>query len=642
MSPLKSAFLAVFLTGAIGLVNIALVQGKSSAALAQAKSEAEAQSVLTKTENSQPETEIDIQPYLRKKQFYKLLTLLNEKISQSNISKSQQPIAVKNKSQEASLLLKRGTCLYSYCDYRKAIADFDAALKQNPSLGEATVRRAICLSRLGKGMDARFAFIAASKQKQEGELVYLTGRGLLECGEVLTARDYLLRYLRSHSVRKTDRKSDNDYGIKKLLGLVLFASGDKDGALYQLNTALEATPNDADALLTRARVYLSRRDFESAYKDSKASAADREDANAYLIAADAALNSNDIENAKENTDKAMALYGRSIPPQALAIRAQISLRKGDLSRAAAEGLTTLSAGYIGQPMPLLLERQVIYEDKITNSFNSIEVSPHFVFYSDIAPESLHKYAEIAEAFSKYVENNMLALTGNYPRGIFILHDKMAERKFLKEKMGFDSHVHGVYLAKRNAMVTYDGAGIGTFLHELLHTFLHEEKELDLWAEEGIPAFFEACYGYFACGQSRNFENCEIELTLGYPETWEKKWMGGKERRELDLKYLVNSARHSDAGHEDEQRQVALFLCHEGKLFEFFKLLRAKQKNGFKTYIEACFEKPLDELQSHFTTYMKELENNQQRIRELPASNIFQTREEFEDFKRNLPDAFLPF
>jgi len=254
--------------------------------------------------------------------------------------------------------------------------------------------------------------------------------------------------------------------------------------------------------------------------------------------------------------------------------------------------------------------EVTRRDRITAGMTSFIATPHCVLISDINQSALERYATIAEGFINYVNDNLYTVEGNYPVSIFILHDKATEQAFLKNHMNFNMHVQGVYISSRNVLVTFAGAGIGTFLHEIMHKVL-EGEQLEFWAEEGIPAYFEKVYGKL---QPKFF------IEHGYAENWYPRAIAGNVSN-FNLADIVNKSKHADPNHEDQQRLVALFLNRYGKLKLYLSLVKTRDKKGYKSFVEAAFEKPITELAPLFEKYLKELVRNREVIEKQQASVI---------------------
>ncbi len=286
---------------------------------------------------------------------------------------------------------------------------------------------------------------------------------------------------------------------------------------------------------------------------------------------------------------------------------------------------------------------VTRKDLITAGMTSFVATPHFVFIGDIDRAKLERYGAIAEGFLDYLQrrglgDNEFSLSvgaeGNpfkklvnapEPVSIFILHDKMAERAFLKERLNFPYHVHGVFISSRNLLVTYDGAGPGTYLHELMHTVLSRQKNLEYWAEEGIPSYFEKVYGAISP---------QFELRHGYGENWFPQALSAKviKKVSLNLADIVGKAKHADAGQEVQQRLVAMFLQQHQLLDKYLALTMANQHNGYKTFVEAAFDKPMAKLVPMFNDFIHEIRHPAKTV-DLPPSQIFDSKFELERFER---------
>ncbi len=286
---------------------------------------------------------------------------------------------------------------------------------------------------------------------------------------------------------------------------------------------------------------------------------------------------------------------------------------------------------------------VIKKDQITAGMTSFFATPHFVFIGDIEKSKLERYGAIAEGFLDFLQckglinpdfPNSFAAGSNTlkklvaspePVSIFILHDKMAERAFLKDRLNFPYHVHGVFISSRNLLVTYDGAGTGTYLHELMHTVLSRQKNLEYWAEEGIPSYFEKVYGAISP---------KFELRHGYGENWFPQALSAKviKKVSLNLAEIVGKAKHADAGQEVQQRLVALFLQKFNRLDEYLALTVSNQHKGYKTFIEAAFEEPMFKLVPRFNDFIRDIRHPATAL-DLPPSQIFDTKLELERFEK---------
>jgi len=523
------------------------------------------------------------------------------------------------------LYLLRGKAYFDFCDYRMAAKDFEHASRLDKTLVEAYWQRAIALCRIGNmpgGLEC-FRAAAASKTLPGEDSVIIISRGLLELNDFVSAKNYLKRVIDS----KTALPKSSE--IRYLYGQALQGVNDKDGAIAQYNQAIEYAPDNYEALIGRASMYLQYpKEQAKALADArKATQLNDRSYRGFYYLAQAYFNQDNLVKARDAINQALINAGKNATGEAVSLSAQIALRQGDIPRATTEGALALKLGLQGKPLPVMPTQTITNVNLITGFFETVVPTPHLIIYSDIPRAKAEYYARLAESFLSYVDTNLIKLKGTFPRGLFILHDKMASRRFLKERMGFATHVHGAYLADSNAIITYDGAGDNILMHELMHTVLNEEKGLDLWAEEGIPCLFDIVYG---CIHDDSVSK-GMKLMIGYPERWNPKWMGNKERSALQLTEIVQKAKHSNPDNEAQQRQVGLLLVKNDKLKKYLSLVASGNKNGYATYLEAAFEKPLAQLAPVFNQYMVSIEKDSAWVNSLPDSRIFENEKELAAF-----------
>lgn len=590
--------------------------------------------------------------YIRSRKYWEGIQFFNKELANQN-------------EKNIDLLLARGQIYFACSAYRKALKDFNGAVRLDKDSSEAWLRIAIAQCRKSDMVAASSTFRhlaeIISKDEPDTEIAALTARGFLELGMNDAAKNFLSQLLNEEretstldtkaqtgttssapSERKTADKERTAKNIQSGMSetassnpelLYLYAqslalSNQGNRALELLNKALSKDSNSFEYLLARAKIYLQLGRSQEAKEDGqKALELNSRSAMANYYLAQALFNLDDLTEARKAINECIRLAGNRIFFEAPALSAQIALKQGDLARSATDGAASLKLSLNGRGLGPLPDRKVTIPDQVTGQMPSTVLSPHFVLYGDIEESRLDYYAEISEAFINFSDRNLIKVKGNFPRSIFIFHDKPTSRTFLQQKLGFYNKVQGVYLAGPNAVVTFDGVGIEILLHELMHTVLGEYKQLDFWAEEGVPTIFDQLWGY----PKSTAETSSLVLLLGLPEVWIPKYMGGKERAALHLKDIVTSAKHANAEHEYEQRQVTLFLIKHGKLKQFLKLVETNNKKGYDYFIEAVFEKRLDDLTLLFSQYMKELASKTDKIKALPPSQFFPNKSEFERF-----------
>ena len=93
------------------------------------------------------------------------------------------------------------------------------------------------------------------------------------------------------------------------------------------------------------------------------------------------------------------------------------------------------------------------------------------------------------------------------------------QRFLSQQLGRNEPpLFGLYLPENNLFVTYNGSGLGTFAHEIMHPVVEAElPHVPSWGREGIPTFFEKFYGYK--------ESNRLHLKWGYQNPWRIRALG---------------------------------------------------------------------------------------------------------------------
>lgn len=244
---------------------------------------------------------------------------------------------------------------------------------------------------------------------------------------------------------------------------------------------------------------------------------------------------------------------------------------------------------------------------------------YFQFHSNIPPQRLALYAHFSDLFVDLVDRDFFRVKTRFPIHAFVLEDKAKFQAFLRTtfKVAMPSE-YGMYLPEAAAFVTYDGSGLGTFTHEIAHPLVEESlPNRPEWAMEGIPAFFEKFYGFV--------QNGKLQLQWGHQNPWRIEKLGSG-LTQLKLIRVVYGSQDTS-----EKRLVSVFLHQHGKFKTFLELVQADNRRGFRTHLEAAFDKPLGEMEGDWQTYLQKVESNRQRIMTLPSSQVFDTPEQYRQF-----------
>lgn len=244
---------------------------------------------------------------------------------------------------------------------------------------------------------------------------------------------------------------------------------------------------------------------------------------------------------------------------------------------------------------------------------------YFQFHSNIPAQRLVMYARFSDLFVESVDRDFFRVKTQFPIQAFVLEDKAKFQAFLRATFNVVMpSEYGMYLPRARTFVTYDGSGLGTFAHEIAHPLVEESlPSRPQWAMEGIPAFFEKFYGYAQDGK--------LQVQWGYQNPWRIEKLGSDLTRVKLVRVLYGSEDTS------EKRLVTLFLHQKGKLKDFLSLVQANDRRGFRNHVEAVFDKPLNELEEDWQSYLADIEANRVRILRLPTSRLFDTPEQFRKF-----------
>jgi tetratricopeptide (TPR) repeat protein len=554
--------------------------------------------------------------FLNAKQYAKAVAVLSQAIDKAPLS--------------APLHLWRGNAYWAFCNYREAIKEFDSAIKQDDLSADAWAHKAVCFARLGLYDAAADLFKSAAKKKTaDATVTMLTSRALFEYKEYKA----VLEYLKDFDEKQIPGQAEVLANISLTKAQVEAAQGDIEAAIEDLNKIIATHPDFYLAYVARARVYQKQSQYEKAIVDARKAIELKKGKFplAHLIIGESYLSLGKLGEADQEIFLAIEESGRVPSGEAQHYKALITERKGNFLGSLPDRALALQLGYIDPPPLTIIGREVLSSDKVFNGFTTIIAGDHFVCYSDLSKEKLERYSAIVEGFANYTSGNLCPLQGEYPALLFILHDKGSEQRFLRDRMEFNRGVHGVFLSGRNSVVTYDGAGTGVLLHEVMHKFLYNTKPHDNWADEGVASFFEKSYGYlYKTGES---SPQSLSLLTGFPDSGSQFWLW-LTHKTLKLSQIVTDAKYADPDHEDEQRMVALFLNKNDKLKQFLTLTFKGDPGKYKYYIEAAFNKPLSELNPLFDAYVAELNKSRDEIIKLPPAEILKDKESFERFLKD--------
>lgn len=283
-------------------------------------------------------------------------------------------------------------------------------------------------------------------------------------------------------------------------------------------------------------------------------------------------------------------------------------------------LLALAGWAAALPAAALESRPVpAYTQTLASRFANHAGGKYFQFHSDLPAPKLALYATFSDMFVELVEQDFFRVKTRFPIQAIVLEDKGSFKHFLRSALGVQTPPdYGIYLAEAALFVTYDGSGLGTFTHEIMHPLVEESlPHRPAWAMEGIPAFFEKFYGHV--------ENGRLHVQWGYQNPWRIDLLGPR-LKHLKLDRIVNGSEGTS-----EKRLVTVYLSQRGKLKTFLELVQANERRGFRTHLEAAFGKPLKEIEADWKNYLREIDSNRERIMRLPMSRLFDTPDQYRQF-----------
>jgi len=262
-----------------------------------------------------------------------------------------------------------------------------------------------------------------------------------------------------------------------------------------------------------------------------------------------------------------------------------------------------------------------------DGFSSKIDSRRFTFYSDLPREKLKSYVEFSNLFLDVVDRDFIKLRNMKKLAAVVTSDQNGMQRFLSQRLHRNEPaLYGIYVAEHNLFVTYDGSGIGTFAHEIIHPVVASElPETPSWGWEGIPTFFEKFYGYKAGDR--------LYLKWGYQNPWRIRSLGEGLLR-LNLSDIIQRSRD-----QSELRLVSVFLYQRNRLRSFLDLIRSRDKNGYATHLEAAFGRRLSDLEPEWQKYLASVYARRQQIYNLPLSSYCESKQEFLQFEHQIGPAW---
>jgi len=256
---------------------------------------------------------------------------------------------------------------------------------------------------------------------------------------------------------------------------------------------------------------------------------------------------------------------------------------------------------------------------------------YFDFHYERNSSQTEGMARFADGYVNLINRDFFKSNFDYPIRVFVLQDQNRFEEFVHREFHVPGPAgFGIYLYSNKLLATYEDSGLGTFTHETFHAFV--EKDLPhrpIWADEGVPTFFEKFYGYW--------KNDQLVLFWGFQNPWRVKDLGTN-LTQLNLMEIISD--QNPERDESKLRMVSLFLWEQGRFRRFLKLIAADDKRGYTSYFEAAMEMPLEKIIPLWQNYLLDVERRRAAILTLPLSSVFDREEAFQAFAKlhNIPTA----
>ncbi len=250
-------------------------------------------------------------------------------------------------------------------------------------------------------------------------------------------------------------------------------------------------------------------------------------------------------------------------------------------------------------------------------------SERVVIYSSLQYAEIKDSFDVAEAVLDLVNASYFTVDARFPISLIIFPDQQSYQTFLMKKLSIlDPPYFGLYNRQLNTIYTFNGSGLGTVSHEIMHAVIKDSlPERPEWLEEGLAAYFEKFFGY------RNADG-KIYLEIGFHNPWRLEASQDKIQT-LSLKDILDNKTNTS-----DKRLVVMFLAQKKMLKPYLELIRQNNKKGYKYFIEGAFNKKIEAILPLWEQYLHSVNKNYLEYMQIPASKIFLNYGEYQSFMEN--------
>jgi hypothetical protein len=249
-------------------------------------------------------------------------------------------------------------------------------------------------------------------------------------------------------------------------------------------------------------------------------------------------------------------------------------------------------------------------------------SRYFTFHYQRETWDAAGFARFADAFVELVNRDFMKFEFDYPIEVLVLPDRAGFQQFLKKEFVVRNPPDfGIYFPAFKVFATYEGSGLGTFVHEIMHPLVDRNlSDCPTWANEAIPAFFEKFIGYW--------DGDKLVAEWGYQNPWRIEAIGDK-LTGLELNRIVADRRPVTNFNNSERRLLTVFLWRHGKFERFMRLIAGRNRDGYASYFEAAMGMPLKDIAPLWQKYLSGIVEHRTDIMRVPASVVLPNHAAFE-------------
>jgi len=259
-------------------------------------------------------------------------------------------------------------------------------------------------------------------------------------------------------------------------------------------------------------------------------------------------------------------------------------------------------------------------------FSNVNQSEYLtIYYNDnVIEEHIIHFSNFSNVFKELLNEKLFKNEKISHTNFYILGSNHEMKLFLEENFKImNPPDFGIYLPEENTLVTHKSSGLGTFGHLITYTFYDEKySNIPYWAPQGIATFFEKIYSFY--------DNDRLYFVYGFQNPWRIEALGNNFYiPNIEIEPILNSSLENDTSLH-EKRLLAVFMYEKNKWGKYIELVKNNDKNGYNTFIEASFEKPISEIKKDWKIYLLKVQRNKDLILETPPSQIYNSKEEFEE------------